>query len=262
MLPLKIVYFLIFFDVWGYDSGSSSLSHYRRIIYFIYIFHIFAVSFFTVFKLHLARFLWSYHHLNMVELVNVTMLFSAPLYTYWIIILDSLYHRYEHKQFWNILQHIDNCFCRQTNSFQNYITKISAYFSISISLFLLLHFINNFKYFDTILVYLILITICQIRIFYYLFCLEVIQFQLKIIEIELKNMHSNVFAYVKRLKWFREYYGKIHEMTILLNEIFGWSNVSAILFSFYNILTDVNIIYAQYDEYSTIQRLSMYKINS
>lgn len=94
-LQLKIVYFLNFFDVWGYDSGSFSLSHYRKIIYFIYIFHISAFSLFTVFKLHLPRMLRSNHHLNMVEVVNVSMQFSAPLYTYWIIILDSLYHPIE-----------------------------------------------------------------------------------------------------------------------------------------------------------------------
>lgn len=254
MLPTQIVYFLNFFDFLGYDSGSSILSYHRKVIYLIYLLHIFVVALLTVYKVYLAFWLSLHYDLEMVEVINVSMQFSAPTYTYWMILLDSSLHRHGHKQFWNVVQRIDTSYCRQMNSLQRFIFKMIAYFSIAIPLFLLFQTETNFDYPGSIFVYLTLITVCQIRIFYYLFCLEIIQFQLNVIEHELKTL--NITTCSNQWKWFRGYYATIHDLTVLLNEIFGCSNVAAILFGFYTVLTDVNVIYSHHNEYSTKQLLS------
>lgn len=252
MLPTQIVYFLNFFDIFGYDSGLSILSRHRKLTYLICVLHILVAALFTVYKVHLT--LWLYYDIGIVEVVNVTMQFSAPTYTYWMIIFDSSLHRREHQRFWNIVQRIDTSYCRQVNAFQRFIFKMIAYFSIAISFFLVFQTEDNSNYPGSIFVYLTLITVCQIRIFHYLFCLEVIQFQLKVIEHEWKTL--NIANCSNEWKRFRGYYATIHELTILLNETFGCSNVAAILFGFYTVLTDVNVIYSRHNGYSTAQLLS------
>lgn len=53
----------------------------------------------------------------------------------------------------------------------------------------------------------------------------------------MKKFHRN------RLKWVREFYSSIYDMCDILNGVFAWSNVFAILISFQLILTDFNWFY-------------------
>lgn len=51
---------------------------------------------------------------------------------------------------------------------------------------------------------------------------------------------------LEKLKWLRDYYQIVHEMTETLNQIFGWSHLHAVLFCFYYILTSINWAYLHF----------------
>lgn len=87
--------------------------------------------------------------------------------------------------------------------------------------------------------------------FYYLFFLEFIKHQLKMIDYETNVMmdigrKSNLKAGItsriflrKRLKWIRNYFDATYDLCDATNEIFGWSNAVAICISFSHIVADI-----------------------
>lgn len=99
----------------------------------------------------------------------------------------------------------------------------------------------------------ILMLICRLRFFYYQFYVEVINFELSVIEKEAKKMFetsmndffggiNNPFE-LQRLKWIREYYAIIQKMSVFVNAIFGWSNVALILYCFQGFWFSMELLY-------------------
>lgn len=246
MFPRRVKYMLTVFDAFGYNSGSSPLSSHRRTANLICIVHILLALCFTCFTFYLKMQLSSFQRL--VELLNHLLQYSSTIYMYWFTIFDSFRRWREHQRFWAIFQKINDNFQSQrdftyrtlilkfllivlTTTASLLISQLTAKIHISMNVILVIN--------------LTLIKLCQIRIFYYLFCLEAINFQLKSIEIALREMcegvnftsHSND---VHRFKWMQQYYHCVYEMAHLSNDIFNWSQVAAVSFCFYAILTDLN----------------------
>lgn len=239
MLPKRIEQFLIFFDVFGFNSGASKLSKCRGIFYCIEFVHILIATFFTLTKF---KFLIGLYSLNgAIPTVNELLQYSAGLYPYWLIIVDSICGQSSHKQFWKLFQQIDRQFCSQSNlCFRIYLVKMIEFFAATtlISAIGMMDLIKKCIVYS----YIFLAKFSNIRIFYYLFCLKMINFQLKHIEEELENMHKSNVADCQRLKWIREYVSLVHEMTYHLNNTFGWSNAAVILCCFYYVLVGLNWI--------------------
>lgn len=113
---------------------------------------------------------------------------------------------------------------------------------------------------------MILSGVCYMRVFYYLFCVELIKLQLKCIENETKvkldelkesNLNeceifirTEIQAIVQMLKKIRTNFHLIHELTYCTNESFGWSNVATILWCFYQILGNLNWVCISYADFS------------
>lgn len=274
MLPKQIVWMLTFFDIFAYNTGSSKLSNTRLISILIYVLHILLIIFVSLYQLQFEALILSNY--EFLEIFNQILQYLAALFTYLLTIVDSFVHRRAHKRFWNLVQRIDQHFYHQSRfTFRCYGWKFIEFFSIMSLATYLISTVSNNTFFLLICVYDI---IGEIRVFYYLFCLEILHFQLKMIETELKIIqntlnqtnadYSNLTQFsessnrvsfefeLQRLKWIRGYFHCAYEMVNLLNEIFGWSNVQAISFLFYLLLTDFNWMYMNFNVCTAIQFIS------
>lgn len=112
-----------------------------------------------------------------------------------------------------------------------------------------------------LILYMIMVKVCNLRVFYYIFCVEILNFQIKTVDSEyelIKIPRGNTSIYWHRLTWIRWHYQCIYEMSQLLNEVFGFSNVATISFCFYFLLSNVNWYYTQFNGFSIINVLGIY----
>lgn len=258
MFSKRIERMLIFFDIFGYNSMSSKIFDHRKIVYIINAAHFSMAMIFTIYKIRFV--LLALSRSPMIEALNSSMQYSVGLYMYWIIILDSNLYKQQHQQFWQILRIINKFYFRQnTINFTNYYLKcgICLLTSCLSSLIFLLTQDLSEGLNEVEFVYFFFIKFSEIRVFYYLFCLEVMQYQLERIENMLK---CNKFD-SHQFKWIRNYYHWIYEMSKCLNEIFGLSQVANVFFWFYFFLADLNweYIYIWYREKNTAYSIGKYK---
>lgn len=263
MLQRQIVYILRFFDIWGYLTGFTALSNSRNGSVCVIFGHIFFAVTFTLYEFYLITELSAL--IGVLNTINELIQYSSALYTYWLIILDSFNYRREHKLFWTLFQRIDDCFLKQNVHLNGYLWQFVEYVLMSVVLYLLICTSNAFPKSNSVYVFIVLITICQIRVFYYIFCLKIVHHQLKTIEnevsmmkinlniVQMRQSHQwNVFE-SNRMRWVQEYHYCVSEMVELLNMCFGWSHAAAILFCFYSFATDLNWFYSNFHKYSLAQ---------
>lgn len=268
MVPNQIVRMLNVFDFFGYNSGWSQLSKHKRNAYLIYAVHILVATFFIFYEFRMAKIYFS--RMILSEAISECLQYTAALYTYWMIIFDSFFHHQTHKQFWNTVHYIDQHFHDQIDfHFRSYMIKFIV-FLIKTMLSVVIRMMgNSFAGFEIDTPFVTLFTICDFRMFYYLFCLEVVYFQLEMIELKSErlksSLHPNHGEISKRrtyrsiahfdiiscksqhMKWIRDYFHCVHEMVCLLNKIFGWSNVATISLCFCFLLTEIYWYYVHYD---------------
>lgn len=109
------------------------------------------------------------------------------------------------------------------------------------------HAIRKFLNFHNGLFFL-LYMLCRNRVFYFLFYIELIKYELKIIEKESGDKSSSdrneteIFSR-RRFLWLREHYQTIYEIKEYVNSKFSWSNTATVMYSFNLVLTDVNWMY-------------------
>lgn len=259
MLLKRIKSVLIFFDISGYNTGASKLSNHRKYSYIINFVHISLAMFFTLFKGYVVFQLK--RSIRLIELINQMLQYSTALFTYWFVILDSLLLWREHRHFWSVLDMIDKqLFSQNKFSFRSYAIKCGIFLSVALSsLMVVLSSHSHSQEVSLDLVFFViyfLVKICQVRLIYYLFCLEMIKYQLYAIENELnqKKKLDKIFQRkidCVQLKWLRVYFYCIYKLTNLLNDIFGCSHVAAISLIFYIALTECNWLCSHFQEIPT-----------
>lgn len=250
MLPIQFERVLTFFDIFGYNTGSSRLSRRKTMIIVLYFVHISMALIFSFYIFHLTFIL---KYLRFVELMNSLFQYSTAILTYWFIVIDSVFHRKEHRHFWAILQQIDE-FIHPQNHFnlKIYLIKFIQYmFTTFISVCMIIP-MHDFS--DVALIVVTVVKLCQIRIFYYIFCVEVLHFQLNVIENEIQKMNKmmDFKVGVFQFRWIREYYYHVFRMTCILNKFFDWSHVAAVSFCFYLLLTELNWFCVNYRNLNSI----------
>lgn len=213
-------------------------------------------------------------HFGVIEAISEYLEYTASLYAYWIIILESICQRQQQILLWKIqspdrLQKspIDRLY--PIIFFEFFLRKL-----LLIASSCLLYDSNitlNLNVF-TYVIYITPVLICKIRIFYYIFCLKVIHSQLEDIANDLKDLHyetnnhsfddSSAYIYVaRRLRVIRQNFQTVCKMIQLLNNIFGWSQVAAVLFCFYSQFSDWNFIYIHYGELTTLHLISNFIVS-
>lgn len=255
MYPRWMCNLLFQFNLWGFCTefkNSPRQTNFNRIIFCL---HFILCTIFTFFLIaYLRRPIQ-----NVLGIVDDGIKFSVMLLVYWTTIIESYLSRKTQKQFWDIIEKIDQQFCSHRQIyFKVYIIKMAIYFTC-----LLLYLLNNFQQIlpDSDLYYFWVFytsfhVFYNVRLFYYLFLLEFIKYELTIIDKEvgeilnsiekcrlqsakefLKKFHRN------RINWIQKYYAMSFDLCGIVNSVFGWSNVAAVLLPILLVLTDVNMFY-------------------
>lgn len=255
-LSTKIKCILNFFDIFGYNSSVSTLSNRQAVAYFIYAVHILIAISYTLYQIRLWFLL---EEMPLLEILNSMLQYSIALYTYWFVILDSIIYREKHKLFWKIFQKLDTTHLHhfKTTIFWS-VLKMFGYFCSTTFCITLIIFVTIYPVNDSMYVHNILIKLCEVRIFYYTFCLEIVNIQLKTIESELISGKRRTRSWLdsNQFKWIRIYFECVHDMTNLINELFGFSHVLNISCCFYVILTDMNYVVIRLHGLPTIAAIS------
>lgn len=259
-----------FFDVCGFNTQSTSLSNHQNVAH-----HIRCVHVSTALALTICEFLFFYrfhHFTELIEIVNEFIEYSGSICTYWLIIFDSANQCQAHQRFWAIVRQLTPTFSQPIVP-RSYFVKIIELFFGKIFFDLIWVIYYGFGGFEGLAAlmfytaYTIPIVICRIRLFYYIFCLEIVLYEIKAMQQEIKCMrrrmdsgntcwkHTSNSFQPQRIKWMHKKYYDVHDMITLLNQIFGWSQVSAVLFCFFAFFTDLNYLYIHFRELSTAKNI-------
>lgn len=251
---------LLYFNLLGFFTRIKRYPHQRQMDILILVVHSVVASFATYF-------IWLYLTRPVKDTLgtfNDILKFAVLLNSYYLSIFELYFNRHIQQHFWTLFTCVDQHFCSHQRFYlRNYLFQMKIYFAAAI-LSYIIYFNRLFansrdKFLDFWFVYTYVVLIYQNRSFYYMFFMEVISYELQIIDRELNEMlfycgrfHSGYKKTKKiflekfhrnRFKWIRQYYATIYEMNCTINEVFGWSNVAAILLSFHLILADINWFY-------------------
>lgn len=255
MYPTWLERLMFYFDLCGLCTQFKSSPRQFNFDSLVLILHMILATVFTVFTfLFLKRPIQ-----DSLGIFNDAIKLYALLLVYWLSIFDSYSKRKTQKKFWQIIEQIDQRFCSHRHvCFKSYIIKLIVYFFF-LAIFLMNYIwhilpgseLHYFWFFFTSF-YIFF----NIRLFYYLFFLEFIKHELKIIDHEVSEI-LNTFERNKlkgakefmrkfhrnRFKWFREFYGCIYDLCNIINSVCGWSNVAVVPLPFLLLLTDINWFY-------------------
>lgn len=248
MFPTKVLYFLNFFDIFGYNSGSSKISSNQKCACFIYIVHILLAVFYTFDS---VRFYAAFSTLLPIETINAAIQLLTVLYCFWLIIRDSIFYRKEHQIFWKTFEKLYEFFPHSCNSnFGHIVFKIVEHSIITTLCMIVTVIYNGFLYGEIVIPYNLLIKMCEFRSFYYVFCVEVLYNQIKTIKVALtqKKSKTRFWSNSNGFHWVREYYSSIYNMAQCLNTVFGMSQVGAIMYLIYMLLSNLNWLQAHLNE--------------
>lgn len=250
MFPKWIRILLKYFDLCGFYTETSR--NHQRTTFSILAVHIFMACFFTC-SIILFMNQPNSNTDTSLNLVNNSIQYVSAVTAYWAIILESYFQRGSQRQFWIIYDQISEQNFRQSvPDFRKYLIIFSEYLFVFSFIQMLLTqyffvFVGNYIYFNV--TYIIVVKMYQNRIFYYLFFLELVKHELESIQREMNGIVAiskcKNFRYLEQncLKRIREHYKLVYEMVNCVNEVFGWSQFTTILFALYLPLTDLNWAY-------------------
>lgn len=250
MFARRVVLILKFFDFCGFFTEYSYSNRYQQVIYIVFILHIFFAVYFTFF---LRCVLFSIRSLKLLDSINEFVQYQSSLHSYYILIIESFVHRKKQRFFWKIYKKIED---RSNFKCRLYSLKLIEFFVVLFVTNTICLYLSNIET-HVWLGYTILNAINNIRLFYYIFYLELIRLELKCIEKTIKEMielsrfsivyyqHRNIY-----FKKIRDYYAITCELIDHLNEIFGLSNFSTMIYHFFYLFTILNYAYLHFDDYS------------
>lgn len=252
---------LCYFDLWGLPTDFRMDSNYQKISRLSTILiSILGLIVTVLLIIYLKR--PTYDPLGTL---NDVIKYAGILIVFWSSLFELNTKHSIRRRFWCTFEQIDALYCSHRRfEIANYLNKFrfcSSTFAIVCLIYL--HRITS----DTGSQYLYfwftnftLIAMYLNRVFYFLFYLELIKYELSIIEKETKELvraYRNTECAIargktmlefqqKRFKWIRDYFQAIYFMCDSLNQFLGWSNAITILFSFQLIITDVIWVYWKY----------------
>lgn len=260
MYPTWMYRLFLYFDLWGFTTqfkaSRSKLNDNN--VFIIHIILALLASFFIV--LYLIR-------PNDDEIARLAdyLKFSVLFVVYWLSLIELNSKKDVQRKFWHHVHTIDQYLCSHRQfRLTNYLKKLRIYFSFvgiafAMYLYRTIHYTGTNVLFFWVS-YMFSIIFFKTRSFYYIFFLEFIKNELKIIDREaaalLKDCNaatttenlSRLYRLTKsfrlsRFKWIRKYYGLVFDLCHTVNAMFGWSNIVVILFTFHLILMDINWAY-------------------
>lgn len=245
--PKYIVVILLFFAVCGFQPEQPIFTSHKAL---------FAISMFQIYNIiaFLSHFpdiyAWMNEKFSKLDMTNEMVQHIIALLAYSVICIESVIKRKTQRRFWRLYEDLlqYHSIHHAEEILRNYALKFTEYFLFCSSSFAYAliatnedyNFSYNIPYF---LAYLSIMGICQIRLFYYLFYLELIKAELKAIEKEIESDIDESFELPSKWELTRKYCKSIHELCECLNSVFGWSNLLSVLAIFLFLLTDTNWVY-------------------
>lgn len=255
MLAKWLFYLLRYFDIYSFCTGYRSTQVYARCVQLIFLFHLVSAA---VSSVLIIRYI-NRPMPDELGKVNDIVKFGGGLIVYWTSIVELYANRRAQQRFWRRLNDIDrHCCSHRSFILPGYLAKVlflqtTMLFIFFVNLLKIVYCDFEFLYFFYAFIFIVFVFLN--RVFYYLFYVELIKCELEVIKCEAKIMvakqrRSNwkrcrlhcCFEH-ERFKWLRMYYRCIFRISVHLNETFGWSNGSTILYAFQLTLTDVNWFY-------------------
>lgn len=257
---------LYIFNLWGFSVEIPDIHmslKWTRVIFCVHI----------IISCYICSFVWQFLNENLekkidlLSVANNVIKFSAALIAYWAIIVESYSKRSVQQKFWRIYRQIYNDFNREDRNlmFRNSLNKFVHFFIFFTGLdefIRWISFLNGLNvYFK--LPYIGLMMMQDMRIFYYLFFIRLLNHQLEEVAIEMEllaDANERGIFLKDRLKWVRIFYDSVHGMSNCINEIFGWSSIIGVLFLFLRLVVDLNWIYWRIHRQIEVEILRTFEI--
>lgn len=250
MFSKFIILLLKFFDFCGFHTETPFFGSKNQTVYISLVHCVCAIA--------LTYFVFAHSTEPIIlgevlpYLVNEILQIMNGMLTHWTIIIESYVQRDTQKQFWKIFRYIEQHHVKCKKSFlHTYKIKFIEFFSVVTIIQIIFtcyftHYVGNYYFFR--FAYLVSQIVYQYRVFYYLFYLDLIAFELNIIKKELKMVASRTHGHYypmesinsNLLKEVNADCQRVFELIKCLNQIFGWSNFTTVLYCFHLPLTDSN----------------------
>lgn len=266
MFPNHIIYQLVFYNILGFCTELSeiSLNHRTRkrstVIFVIHLlFLCMCVTLIGHFKPPSSL---TKTKMDLLTVINDGVKVFSSVIVYYFVIVESYTKRHVQQQFWKIYIQINRDQCNQNHAnamFRNYFKKFLLFFLFAIGMEMTVFLQISAKEFAITFVYIILVTMHQTRVFYYLFYVELLHYELKAIKNDLKEMADASARSIlmvtdneweiedrilcEKFKRLRKNYSLVYTLANCMNEVFGWSHLASIMYYFLLLLADLNYAY-------------------
>lgn len=260
-------FLLQFYDICGFCT-ETSINTSRKNTIMLFVFHILWTCLCSYFNIKFSMQPSVYRDILPFS-INFCVHHVSGIFTYWMIIIESYSNRPAQRRFWQIYERINMHYRGgRSKSFRRYSIKLIEYFSVSatVQIFFMQYYMQCVQsLFFFRLFYLVSVTVCQYRAFYFLLYLDMMKYEMEAIKSETKcaatlsrsngtfiqsteegaNHRSNSAITLENvieynLKRINGYYQLAYELSECINQIFGWSNFTTVLYCFHLPLTEAN----------------------
>lgn len=234
---------LEYFSLWGFYSAIDGPFTGKAKNFIITICHICLLLFCMFFLFETITIKYSY--LSFIDFLNFVLYHMSFILTYSLIIVESYITRNYEQAFWMDFIRINGFRSHTIYKQCNYLIGLTLLLVSDV--FVILYSIIRAHMYESMgnnIFHLINLSLVDNRIFFYLLHLKVIEFHIGQIN-DAVIQEQNRFERSK-IKWIRNYYQLVYEMSERVNSIFGWSQLAVILFTFHSSLTFLNFIYRQF----------------
>lgn len=266
MFPKWIFCVLICFSLCGFFPHIVKILSRRQCLIFVLLFHILLTAMLMLYSIQVYTWLDS-----TTSKLNLMVGFSeyfVALITHLANVIEAFVQREYQRKFWRIYKIVDRKYAQQYNqNFRSYSVKFFQHFMFNI---INIYFIRA-ESILTLCVFVplaLLLAFGRLRIFFYLFYLQLVRFKLRVLA---KEAHQNT-TYSKqpdpdlktrnrtqhRFKSIRKDYESVCVMNDYINSIFGWSILLTILSSIIYLQSSVSWFYYYSRRRSIFFQLSMF----
>lgn len=230
---------LNYYTIWGFYT--SSFTFYGKVTSFlIFLVHFVLCAWCTVFTMNV--FFEQQYYSEFLDALNSFLYAAWATILYWLIIYDSYVNQRDQYRFWQMFSDFNKNY-QQSDDFEKGNHLFTAIIIlIANSLYIILTFVlDNATDNGNYVLHFILLNIIDHRLNFYILHLKVITYHLEKIDLKLKNLKINTNVDDKQMKRVRSNYGLVHEMSGLVNTIFGLSQLTLIVLSFYSLIAFLNV---------------------
>lgn len=248
-------YLLKYCSLWGFHSIPTASVGGKSGAGVIFIVHVILCVWCSITTI--TTFVEERTYMEFIDSLNFFLYYITSASCYWFIIYDSRTKQRVEQKFWDIFRQINERFCFQTDfkiwdTLMAFVLIFTGDITVLITALIHKHSIGSPA---SVTMHCIFLSVFDHRIFFFLLHLKVITFQLKKIDSEFKHMRklktqSELMPMNKheqhRLKWIRDYYKLVYEMTDNFNAIFGLSHLGLFLLTFHSSVVFLSFIYRQF----------------